>query len=129
MVNLKKSEIIFSIVENSTRIDGESLIKSILREKKRDDLIPKFITSSKKQYKNLWNRLNKDFENNWVNKWKVKYKISNIPGKELLKKILKKLEEKGVSLSKKELIQFISEKPDFIPDELKNYLETFSEQS
>jgi len=126
---LKKSEIIFSIVENSTRIDEESLIKSILREKKRDDLIPKFTTSNKKQYKNLWNRLNKDFENNWVNKWKVKYKISNIPGKELLKKILKKLEEKGISLSKKELIQFISEKPDFIPDELKNYLETFFEQS
>lgn len=126
---LKSSEIIFSVVENLAKIDGERLIKSILKEKKRENSIPQILTSNKRQYQSLWNKVNKDFEDNWNNKWKEKYKISNIPGKELLKKILKKFEEKGVSLSKKELIQFISEKSDFIPDELKNYLVTFSEQS
>jgi len=126
---LKKSEdILSSVVEDKKKIDCDLLIKGILERKNKHYLLPKFSAFYRSEYKELWDKERNNFENNWEEKWSMMDKISNIPGKELLKKILNKFDEKGLRLSKKDLIQFISEKPDLIPDELKNYLEAFSKQ-
>jgi len=125
---LKKSEDILSVVEDKKKIDCDLLIKGILERKNKHYLLPKFSAFYRSEYKELWDKERNNFENNWEEKWSMMDKISNIPGKELLKNILNKFDEKGLRLSKKDLIQFISEKPDLIPDELKNYLEAFSEK-
>lgn len=125
---LKKSEDILSVIEDKRKIDCDILIKGIIERKNKHYLIPKFSAFYRSEYKKLWDKERNNFEKNWEEKWSTKDKISNIPGKELLKRILNKLDEKGLRLSKKDLIQFISEKPDLIPDEMKNYLEAFSKQ-
>jgi len=125
---LKKSEDILSVVEDKKKIDCDELIKGILERKNKHYLLPKFNAFYRGEYKELWDKERNNFEKNWEEKWSTRDKISNIPGKELLKKILNKFDEKGLRLSKKDLIQFISNKPNLMTDELKNYLETFSKQ-
>jgi len=125
---LKSSEVILSILEENESISGEKLIKKILEKKKDIKKFPMIMNNNRTKIKKLLNESDKKFEVYWEKKWNFGHKISIIPGKELLKKILKNLEEEDFFITKRELIQTFASNPDLIPQEIVAHIKDFNSQ-
>lgn len=115
-----KSEKVWSLIKNKKEVElYPFLIEKIIQEKRLENIFSKNFV--KNDCKKIWESELAQFQNKWE-RWNLNKKISHLPGKELLKEILNRLNKKGINLNRTLLVDYISNNINLLDSELHEIL-------